>query len=336
MKTWRVIAGGGIDGLNLEDERPGPLGPRQVRVRNRATTLNFRDLAVLKGGYPVSTQGPMVPCSDGAGDVVETGGEVTRFRTGDRVVTSFFPGWTEGRVSPARVAGALGGGGTGTLAEEIVVDQDALARIPDSLNYNEAAALTCAGVTAWHALFVTGALPPGGTVLLLGTGGVSVWGLQLAKAAGARVIITSSSDAKLDRARALGADGTINYRSVEKWSAEVRKLTGGEGADLVLEVGGEKTFAESLASTRMGGTIAVIGGVSGFGGAMAPRQLIMGGTRVQGIYVGSRQMLEDLARFVEVAKIRPVIDRVFATGEARDAFGWFAGGNHFGKVAITF
>lgn len=335
MKTWRVAAGSGIDGLQSRTESPAPLGPTQVRVRLRAATLNYRDLMVLKGWYPVSGNGPLVPGSDGAGDVIETGPQVTRFKTGDRVTTCFFPDWIEGRMSLPRIATALGAGGAGTLAEEVVLDERSLVATPAHLDYAQGAALTCAGVTAWNALFEIGRMQPGQTVLLLGTGGVSIWALQLAHAAGMRVIITSSSDEKLERARALGADALINYTTHPEWSGEVRRLTGGEGVDLVLEVGGEETAQQSLAAVRMQGTVVIIGGVSGFGGAISPRSLIVGATRMQGVYVGSRQMHEDLARFVSGAKITPVIDRRFALDAAPDAYRHFEAGRHFGKVAVT-
>jgi len=275
-----------------------------------------------------------VPGSDGAGDVVEAGSAVTRFKVGDRVTTCFFPDWIEGRQTPQKIAGALGGGAAGTLAEEIILDERSLVRSPPHLGYAEAATLTCAGVTAWRALFVAGQLRPGETVALLGTGGVSIWALQLAKAAGARVIITSSSDAKLAQARALGADGLINYATNPEWSNEVRRLTDG-GADVVLEVGGEKTIGQSLAAVRMAGTIVIIGAVSGSGGAIVPRQLITGGLRVQGVYVGSREMHEELARFVESAGITPVVDRTFALADAPEAYRYFEAGKHFGKVALA-
>jgi len=335
MKTWRVAAGGGIEGLKIQTESPAALGPTSVRVRLRAATLNYRDLMVLKGFYPVSTKEPLVPGSDGAGDVIETGSAVTRFKVGDRVTTCFFPDWVEGRMSGPKIATALGAGGAGTLAEEVVLDERSLVGSPAHLDHAQAASLTCAGVTAWNALFETGGLKPGQTVLLLGTGGVSIWALQLARAAGARVIITSSSDEKLARARALGASETINYSKLPEWSGEVRRLTGGEGVDLVLEVGGEKTAQQSLASVRMQGAVIVIGGVSGFGGAIAPRALISSATRMQGVYVGSRQMHEDLARFVAGAKISPMVDKVYAFGDAPEAYRYFEAGRHFGKVGVT-
>jgi NADPH:quinone reductase-like Zn-dependent oxidoreductase len=334
MKTWRVVAGAGIDGLALAEETLAPPGPTQVRVRVRAATLNYRDLLVVRGPYPVSTKDPMVPGSDAAGEVVEVGSAVTRFKAGDRVTTSFFPNWVGGRMTRAGIAGSLGGGDNGTFRQEILLDERALVATPAHLDFAQGAALTCAGTTAWNALFMSGGLKPGDTVLLLGTGGVSIWALQLAKAAGLNVIITSSSDEKLARARAMGADAGINYVQVPDWGSEARRLTGGEGVDLVLEVGGEKTFAQSLAAVRMQGSIMVIGGVSGLGGTMVPRQLVGVAVRMQGVYVGSRTMHEDLARFVEVAQINPVIDRVFPFAELPDAIGYFAAGRHFGKVAI--
>jgi NADPH:quinone reductase-like Zn-dependent oxidoreductase len=335
MKTWRVALGAQIDGLKLVDEPSAALGPGLVRVKVKANSLNFRDLAIVRGMYMVSTKDPLVPGSDAAGMVVETGAGVTAFKAGDRVATSFFPDWVEGRMSVPRIKTALGGGGAGTFAEEIVLPETALIKSPAHLTDTQAATLTCAGVTAWHALFGTGALVPGGTVLLLGTGGVSIWALQLAKAAGMRVIITSSSDAKLERARQLGADETINYNTTPEWAAEARRLTGGEGVDVVLEVGGEKTITQSVGSVRPQGTVVIIGAVSGGGGGIVPRSLIPNATRVQGIYVGSRAMHEQLARFVELHKISPVVDRSFAFTAVPDAFRYFQDGKHFGKVTIA-
>jgi NADPH:quinone reductase-like Zn-dependent oxidoreductase len=335
MNTWRVQPGTQIEGLQLVKESPAVPGAGQVRVKVRATSLNFRDLAIVQGWYPTASKDPLVPGSDGVGLVVETGAGVTTLKTGDRVATSFFPDWLDGRMTVPQIRTALGGGGAGTFAEEIVLPETALIKSPAHLDDAQAATLTCAGVTAWRALFTTGDLPPGGTVLLLGTGGVSIWALQLAKAAGMRVIITSSSDAKLERARALGADATINYNTTPEWGAEARRLTGGEGVDMVLEVGGEKTVAQSVAAVRPEGTVVIIGAVSGIGGGIAPRSLISGATRVQGIYVGSRRMHEQLARFVELKKISPVVDRTFAFAEAPDAYRYFQAGKHFGKVTIA-
>ena len=336
MRAWQVVAGQQIDGLRLTHLPGAPLGPRDVRVRLRAVTLNYRDLIVLRGHYGGLTKDPLTPCSDGAGDVIDVGSEVIRFRPGDRVTSSFFPGWVDGEPSRAKVGHALGGGGArGTLAEELVLPEDAWIASPAHLDYAQAAALTCAGTTAWNALFETGSLQAGETVVLLGTGGVSIWALQLAKAAGARVILTSSSDEKLARARSLGADETINYRSTPQWAAEVLRLTGGDGADQVVEVGGEKTIEQSLACIRLRGAITIVGAVSGVGGGIPPRSLIGNQGRVLGIYVGSRRYHEALARCVSLHRIVPVVDRAFDFEAAPDAFRHFESAQHFGKVAVT-
>jgi NADPH:quinone reductase-like Zn-dependent oxidoreductase len=334
MRTWRVMAGGGIDGLALAEEPSAKPGPGQVRVRMAAGTLNYRDLMVVRGVYGPGSGKPLVPGSDGVGKVVEIGAGVTRLAVGDRVATSFFPEWVDGQMTPAAIAGALGGGGVGTFAEEVVLGEHSLVKCPAHLGDAEAATLTCVGTTAWHALFETGSVQPGNTVLLLGTGGVSIFALQLAKAAGCRVILTSSSDAKLEKARALGADETINYTRVPEWSTEVRRLTGGQGVDLVLEVGGEKTLPQSLASVRLQGTVVTVGAVSGSGGGVPPRALIPGALRLQGVFVGPRRMHEKVARFVETAGIRPVVDQTFGFEELQQAYRHLEAGRHFGKVAV--
>lgn len=336
MKAWQLVAGTQIEGLTQANLPGAPVGPRDVRVELKAATLNYRDLMVTRGWYPVAGQQALIPGSDGAGVVLETGADVTAFRPGDRVATSFFPNWSEGRPSRAKFAGALGAGGKGTLATELVLPEDAWVASPPGLDFVQAASLTCAGTTAWNALFVTGSVKAGDTVVLLGTGGVSIWALQLAKAAGARVILTSSSDEKLERARALGADDTLNYRTTPQWAAEVMKLTGGEGADQVVEVGGEKTIEQSLACIRVGGVITIIGAVSGMGGSIAPRSLITSSARVLGVFVGSRAMHADLARAVAANDIRPVIDRAFPFDEAPAAYRHFESARHFGKVGLSF
>jgi NADPH:quinone reductase-like Zn-dependent oxidoreductase len=267
--------------------------------------------------------------------VAAVGAAVTRFKPGDRVLNTYFPLWTAGDPTPENTAVSFGAHVDGVLAEEFVVHEDALVHVPSHLDYAEAATLACAGTTAWNALFVAGGLKPGDSVLLLGTGGVSIWALQLARAAGLRTIITSSSDAKLERTRAHGAEAAINYRKTPDWQHEVLRLTGGRGVDLVVEVVGEGTLSRSLAATRMGGTVAVIGGVTGFGATpVEPLALITGAKRLAGMFVGSRAMLEDLCRFVEVARIRPVVDSVFAFDRAPDAYAHLDAGQHFGKVVI--
>jgi NADPH:quinone reductase-like Zn-dependent oxidoreductase len=334
MQAYRILPGTNLAGLERFHCDVQSLAPREVRVRVHAVSLNFRDLMVAHGNYIVSAGRPVIPCSDGAGEVIAVGREVTRFRPGDRVAGAFFPGWIDGAPTCAKTAGALGGDADGMLAEEAVLHEDALVVIPSQLDFAEAATLPCAAVTAWNTLFVDGALKPGATVLLLGSGGVSIWALQLAKASGLRTILTSSSDEKLERARALGADETINYRTVPEWQDEVLRLTGDRGVDLVVEVGGQGTLKRSVAATRMGGTIAVIGGVSGFGGEFEPLALISGAKRLTGIFVGSRTMAEDLYRFVETADIRPVVDRVFDFDRAREAYAHLEAAGHFGKVVI--
>lgn len=335
MKAYHIHPGKHFDGIvPIARELPAP-GPHEVRVRLRAVALNYRDLMMIRGEYNGGSTEAVIPASDGAGEVVEVGAEVTRFQAGDRVATTFFRAWIDGRQTPENSRHSFGGLIDGTLAQEIVVSQDALFKVPDHLDYTEAATLTCAGATAWNSLFVEGRLRPGDSVLLLGTGGVSIWGLQLAKAAGLRTIITSSSDAKLQRAHQLGADVTINYTTTPEWHEHVLRATGGNGVELVIEVGGAGTFRKSLLSTRMGGTVAVVGGVSGWGSEVDPSQMIRGARHVAGIYVGSRAMLEDLARFVALHRIRPVVDRVFPFSQARAAYEYLASGSHFGKVVIA-
>ncbi|MCQ4166779.1 zinc-dependent alcohol dehydrogenase family protein [Tahibacter harae] len=335
MKAYHVHPGKHFDGIvPITRELPAP-GPHEVRVRVRAVALNYRDLMMIRGDYNGGPSGPVIPASDGAGEVVEVGAGVTRFQAGDRVATTFFQAWIDGRQTPENSRHSFGGLIDGTLAQEIVVSQDSLFKVPDHLDYAEAATLTCAGATAWNSLFVEGRVRPGDSVLLLGTGGVSVWGLQLAKAAGLHTIITSSSDAKLERARQLGADVTINYTATPEWHEHVLRATGGNGVEVVIEVGGAGTFRKSLLSTRMGGTVAVVGGVSGWGSEVDPSQMIRGARHVTGIYVGSRAMLEDLARFVALHRIRPAVDRVFRFDQARAAYEYLASGSHFGKVVIA-
>lgn len=333
MQAYRITTGAGEDSLALVD-RQQALADDEVRVKVGAVALNYRDLMVADGQYLVAAGEPIVPCSDAAGTVIEVGRAASGWRVGDRVTTTFFPDWIDGPVIPETTARAPGGNVDGVLAREIVVKGASLVRTPDHLDDVTASTLTCAGVTAWNALFVEGKLQTGDTVLLLGTGGVSVWALQLAAAAGIRTIVTSSSDEKLARARELGASDTINYRETPEWQEEVLKLTGGRGVQLVLEVGGEGTLKRSLASVAYGGTVAVIGGVSGFAPKLELFGLIGGARRLAGIYVGSRAMQEDLARFVEEHRITPLVDRVFDFADAADAYRYLRGATHAGKVVV--
>jgi NADPH:quinone reductase-like Zn-dependent oxidoreductase len=284
----------------------------------------------------VKVEYPVIAASDSAGEVTAVGVGVTAFKPGDRVANTFFQDYVDGSQTVSKSLHSFGGGIDGVLAEELVLPERCFAKLPQDMDYAEGSTLTCAGVTAWNAMFAIAKLKPGSRVLLLGTGGVSIWGLQIAKAAGVEAIITSSNDEKLARARALGASHTINYRSKPEWQEEVLRVTGGEGVDLVLEVGGEGTLSRSVASARFGGVVALIGGVSGFGTDpdFSPMSLIIGAKRMEGVYVGSREMLVNLARFVGITGIRPVVDRTFAFDEAPDAYHHLESGKHFGKVAI--
>jgi NADPH:quinone reductase-like Zn-dependent oxidoreductase len=336
MLAYQILPGENIDGLRSVERPHRALASCEVRVKVHAVSLNYRDLMVASGNYLVNVDDPIIPCSDGAGEVVEVGHGVTRFKPGDRVIASFFPCWHDGVTGPDKIRHALGGDVDGMLAQEVICDDTALVRIPDAMDYVDASTLPCAGVTAWNAIFVSSNhIKPGDSVLLLGTGGVSILGLQMAKAAGLRSIITSSSDEKLRRARELGAHHTINYRSLPEWHEEVLRVTDGVGANVVLEVGGKGTVNRSVSAAAMGGTVAIIGGVSGFGGDINPATLLSGAKRMVGIFVGSRTMLEDVVRFVSAAGIEPVVDRVFPFHQAQEAYRYMESGSHFGKVVIA-
>jgi NADPH:quinone reductase-like Zn-dependent oxidoreductase len=320
--------------LTLE-QAPIPVpGDRQVLVRVRAASLNRRDVYVLKGQYPMPPRPRVVPLSDGAGEVVSLGPGVTRFETGDRVASIFFQRWLAGRPDAEIHSSALGGQLDGMLSEFVCLSEDGLVKIPQGCSYEEASTLPCAAVTAWNGLITRGRMQSGDNVLLLGTGGVSIFGLQIAAAAGARAIVTSSSDDKLARARTLGAIGTINYAKVPEWSAAVRAATGDVGVHQVLEVGGTGTLPQSIASLAAGGHLALIGGLSGFGGDIPARALMHANATVSGIYVGSRENFEAMSAFIERHRIRPVIDRTYELDEALAAFERVEAGRHVGKVVI--
>ena len=331
MKLYEISQGFGIDQLALS-ERPQPRpGPGQVLVQVQAASLNYRDLRMVEGFYTYHPLPNLVPLSDGAGEVVETGEGVTRFKPGDRVVASFMQTWIEGEPNEFKAKSALGGGMHGMLAEYVVLDQNGLLPVPDHLSIQEAATLPCAAVTAWNALMVTARIKPGDSVLLLGTGGVSIFALQFAKLAGARIVATSSHEDKLERLRHMGAHVTLNYKTTPKWGDEIRKQLG--GVDCVVEVGGAGTLGESLRAVRTGGTIALIGVLSGTG-EMNPAPVFMRAVRLQGIYVGSRVMFEDMNRAIALHRLKPVIDRVFPFDQARDALRYMKSGAHFGKIVI--
>jgi len=335
MRAWQLAAGAtSIDDLGLvECPQPEP-GPGQVAIRIHACSLNYRDQAVMLGRYmggPVPA--PLVPLSDGAGEVIAVGAGVSRFGAGDRVTSTFFLNWPDGPPNPHTGAALGAAGADGMLAEVVVLPETAVVPMPASLSYEEAATLPCAGVTAWNALF-EGPRPvePGSRVLLLGTGGVSMIALQLARAAGCEVIITSSDDAKLARATALGAHRTVNYKAIEAWGQHVGTVFG--GVDKVVEVGGAGTMQQSIAALRHNAEIALIGVLDPVGGPN-PSALMFTGSIVRGIFVGSRRMAEKLAAAIDANGIKPVIGARFAFEEARQAYAHAASPALFGKTVIT-
>jgi NADPH:quinone reductase-like Zn-dependent oxidoreductase len=332
MRAYEIQPREGFDAVTLVD-RPAPaLGPGDVRVRVRAVSLNYRDLTIARGA--MKRKAPVIPTSDGAGEVIEVGAAVTRHKVGDRVAGAFFPRWIDGAMSEAAHAAALGGSHDGMLAEEVVLPEAAWVKLPARLSFEAAATLPCAGVTAYHALFEAAHVRPGDTVVVQGTGGVSIFGLQLARAAGARVVVTSSSAAKRERALAMGADHVIDYKAEPAWGDAVRAWTGGRGADIVVEVGGPGTFDQSVAALRYGGTMSLLGVLTGIKGEIQTYGIFHKGLRVAGIYVGSVAMFDNLIRALEARQIDPVIDRTFSFAEAREAYAYLASGQHFGKVVI--
>ncbi len=334
MRIYRIHDFVGLDAYRREElPKPTPR-PGQALVRVRATSLNYRDLLVAKGLYSRSLPLPLIPLSDGVGEVVEVGPGVTRVKLGDRVAAIFMQTWIEGAPTEEKAKSALGGAIDGVLSEFVALSQEGLVPVPDHLSFEEAATLPCAAVTAWHALFGEGPpTKPGDTLLVQGTGGVSLFALQFARMAGARVIATSSSDEKLERARQLGASDGINYKSTPEWDKRVRELTGGVGVDRVIEVGGAGTLPMSLRAVRMGGRICQIGILSG-AGEVNPIPILMKNVCVQGIFVGSRAMFEDMNRAIAVNQLRPIVDRVFDFEEAGAALRYLDSGVHFGKIVI--
>ena len=334
MKVWQIVTQTGPDGLRVT-EVPDPKPARgEVLVRVRANSLNYRDLMVADGRYG-RAQLPLVPLSDGAGEISALGEGVTRWKVGDRVAGTFFAGWQNGPFRRDVLVTARGGALPGTLAEYIALADDGVVAIPAHMTFEEAATRPCAALTAWQALVTHGKVSADQTVLVLGTGGVSIFALQFAKMHGARVIVTSSSDEKLARAKALGADDLINYRTTPDWEGEVFRLTGQAGVDHVIEVGGHDTFAKSLRAVAVGGTVSVIGGVSGFDSAAPLREILSRMSLIRGIFVGSRAMFEAMNRALGRSLTRPVIDRVFPFAEAPAAYRHQISGSHFGKVVIS-
>lgn len=332
MKAWQLQSKG-VDGLKLVDVERKPLGPGEIRVGIRGCSINFRDLLMVRGHYDPRMTLPMIPLSDGAGEVLEVAEGVTRFAVGDRVMGAFAPRWFAGEPKPENMRATRGYPLPGTLQSELCDDAEGWVRIPAHLDYVEAATLPCAALTAWTALVEYGRICAGKTILVQGTGGVSLAALQIGVMHGARVIVTSSSDEKLERARELGAFETINYVSEPEWGKQAAKLADGE-IDIVVEVGGAGTFEQSIRAVRPGGMIAMIGVLSGVETRVSLVRLLMSAIRVQGVLVGHRDGLERMGKAFEAQRLEPIVDRVFGFDEAPAALRYLASGKHFGKVGI--
>ncbi|MBM3995047.1 MAG: NAD(P)-dependent alcohol dehydrogenase [Planctomycetes bacterium] len=332
MKTI-IIPAFGIDNLQIID-RPEPKpGFGQVLLKMKAWSLNYRDLLVTKGLYNPKLKLPFVPLSDGVGEVIGVGEGVTRVKVGERVAGCFMSRWLAGDLTDIGASSGLGGAIEGVAAEQVVLHEDAVVKFPAHLSDEEAATLPCAAVTAWSALVTQGKLKAGDTVLVQGTGGVSIFALQFAKMLGARVIATSSSNAKLDRVKKMGASDGVNYKETPAWETKVRELTGGQGVDHIVEVGGAGTFNQSMKAVRLGGTVSLIGVLAGKGDVnLMP--VLMKSVRVQGIFVGSREMFEAMNRALALHQMKPIIDRVFEFKDIKTALGHMESGAHFGKICV--
>lgn len=334
MKAWQITGPEGFDSLKLANiPQPAP-GPGEVMVRIRAAGLNYRDYMNVMGIKGVTGPVPRIPCSDGAGEVVAVGSDVSAWNLGDRVVIPFMPTWLDGGYKQAHAMKALGGAVDGLLREFAVLPASSLLRIPDYLSFDEAATLPCSAVTAWDALVCRGDVQAGETVFILGSGGVSVFALQIAKLKGARVLATTSSDEKASRLLTLGADAVHNYRSDPAWDDWAIAQSGGLGVDRVIEIGGPDTLNRSIKATRFGGHIALIGVLTGTSGEIQTVQILRKGIRLDGIYVGSRAMFAEMLESFATAKVKPVIDSTFTFEQAPDAFRRIESGQHFGKIVI--
>jgi NADPH:quinone reductase-like Zn-dependent oxidoreductase len=335
MRSYRVNSFGDFGGILMQDDPEPQVGPHDVLIRIAANSLNYRDIAIVLGTYggPLPAPG-FVPLSDGAGHIVAVGARVRGFAPGDRVAGIFRQNWLGGRMPIRALDSDLGGSRDGTLTELIALHEESIVKIPTHLSYQEAATLPCAGVTAWHALHAGEPLAPGQTVLVLGSGGVSVFALQFAKHIGARVIAISSSAPKLERLISLGADDGINYSLMPNWDAEVLRLTDGAGVDRVVEIGGPGTLARSMRSTAVNGRVVVIGVLAGQTD-IDPSPILGRRLTIQAISTGSREMFEHMNRALARWRLQPVIDRVFPFEGARDAYQYLGEARHFGKVVIT-
>ncbi len=333
MRAYHLTAFG-LDHLEPVELPDPPLGPKEVRVAIRAVSLNYRDRLMIEGAYDPRQPLPLVPCSDGAGEVLEVGAEVTRWRVGDRVIGAFSQRWIAGRPTRERLRATLGGPLPGTLRERGVFDEEGLWAVPPHLSFEAASTLPCAAVTAWHALVDHGRLRAGERVLVQGTGGVSLFALQIAKLFGAEVIATSKSAEKRERLRVLGASHVLDYAADPGWGKAVRKLSG-DGVEHVVEVGGAGTLAESLRAVALGGVIHTIGVLAGAKQELDVRPILMQEVRLSGVVVGPRESAEAMGRAFAHARLEPVVDRVFSFDEVKAAFAYQASGAHFGKVVVS-
>ncbi len=334
MRAWEIISDGGVDALALNERPDLEPGPGQVLMKIHASSINYRDLTTIEDPVSRKLPFPTVPNSDAAGEIVALGAGVEGMAVGDRVASCFFEDWPAGPISAAIMNTALGGARQGVLAEHVVLNAGGVIPIPPHLSWRQAATLPCAALTAWHALNQPHPVRPGETVLLLGTGGVSVFAQQFCNIMGARTIVTSSSDAKLARMRTLGAAETINYRNNPDWERDARQLTRGIGVDRVVEVGGPGTLQKSISATRVGGHVALIGILSGVAGTVSPTDIMRKSITVRGIYVGSRQMFSEMNAAIAHHRLDPVIDESFAFEDARTAYHRMREAAHFGKLVI--
>jgi NADPH:quinone reductase-like Zn-dependent oxidoreductase len=335
MKTVKLRAPGGLDHLERVDApEPNAPGAGEVRVRIHASSLNYHDYRVVTGAIPTSEG--RIPMADGAGIVEAVGAGVAEFAVGDAVVSCFFPTWQDGPPEVGDFSSVPGDGVDGYAREIVVRPASWFTRAPRGFSHCESATLTTAGLTAWRALAVNGNLKAGETVLVLGTGGVSIFALQFAKMMGASVIATSSSDQKLERLRALGADHTINYKSEPEWGVAVRRWTQGRGVDHVIEIGGPGTLPQSIAAVRIGGHVSLIGTLTGRSGEVPTAALMVKQARLHGLIVGNRRQQQDMVRAIDATGMRPIIDRTFGLDALADAFRYEASGKHFGKICVEF
>ena len=335
MKVWEIQNAYGIDNLHMAEAAEPKPGPGQIVVNMKSASLNYRDLLTVigyGGGFPL----PLIPFSDGAGEVAAVGAGVTRVAVGDKVCPLFFQSWLSGPIVAESRNKPLGGPLSGVLQQKMLLDADGVSKFPAYLSFEEAATLPCAGLTAWRAITIEAPVGPGDTVLVQGTGGVSIFALQFAKARGATVIATSSSDEKLERAKKLGADHTINYKKTEDWGRVAREMTGGRGVDVVVEVGGENTLNQSFDAARVGGSIVIIGVLGGFSSPVMIPVVFGKNLHIHGISVGSREQFDDMAANIAKWKLKPVVDKTFAFAEVPEALRLMQAGGHFGKIAIRY